>query len=356
VDDIGYATLPVIPSVRGARRSIERQLNDEVGGAGRSAGRSAGEGFNRGFTGVLARLGTVIAAVGIGKAVGSLFSTGIKGAATLETQTTAFTSLLGSAAAAKAEIADLQKFAAATPFQQQDVIGYAQQYLALAQSVGLAKDQTIPFLTVVGNLGAVTGATQQDIANAIRAIAQMGSSGKVTLDNLNQVSEAFPGFNGAAAIAAATGQSTADVMKEISAGSISASVGVQALLKGMEKFPGAAGAMTAQSKTLAGIWSTFTDTIKIKLTSAFQQTVPTIKKALSQLTPAIGAALDQMAPAIAGLVKNLVPLLIPLTQGIGQILTSVFAAIGPALGALAPVVQPLANAFAQLVRRRSRRC
>jgi tape measure domain-containing protein len=159
----------------------------------------------------------------------------------------AFTSLLGSSKAATDQIQALQKFAASTPFSQEDVFGYAQQYFALADSVGLAKDQVQPFLSAIGDVASVTGASTEAIRNSVMAIGQIGSSGKVTLENLNQISEAFPGFNAAAAIGAATGQKTADVLDQISKGTLDAKTGVQALILGMQKFPGAAGAMEKQA-------------------------------------------------------------------------------------------------------------
>lgn len=287
--------------------------------------------------------GIALAAVAAG---GAITAFGIKGAANLETTTVAFTSLLSSSKKATDQIAELQKFAAKTPFSQQDVFNYAQQYFALADSVGLAKDQVEPFLTAVGDIAAVTGASTENIHNAVLAIGQIGSAGKVTLENLNQISEAFPGFNGAAAIASATGQTTAETLKEISAGSIDAETGIRALLVGMQKFKGASGAMAKQSKTLTGLFSTFKDTISIKLTQAFGPLIPTIKTLLADLVPVVSSALDTLAPALTGFVKTLIPVLTPLIKGLSTVFASVFKALGPALADLAPIIQPLAQTFA----------
>src|SRR3569833_2187445 len=76
------------------------------------------------------KVGAGIAAAGLA----GIATMGIKGAASLETTQTAFTSLLGSSDAAQKQIEELQKFAAATPFSQQDVLGYAQQFYSLAGS------------------------------------------------------------------------------------------------------------------------------------------------------------------------------------------------------------------------------
>jgi tape measure domain-containing protein len=347
---IGWATLQVIPSLRGLDSTVTRQLNSQAGRVGSQAGERAGRGFHDHYAGWIQRIVAVTAAAGIGLGLEKIVSTGIKASASLEQTQVAFTSLLGSTKAANKQISQLQAFAAKTPFSQQDVFGYAQQYFALAQSVGLAKDQVKPFLTAVGDIAAVTGASTQNIHNAVLAIGQIGSAGKVTQDNLRQISEAFPGFNAAAAIAAATGKTTAQVMQDIQSGTLDANTGIHALIVGMQKFPGAAGAMAKQAQTLNGLWSTFTDTIKIRLTQAFTPLIPVVKQQLAQLTPVISQALKTFAPAITSFAQNLQPVIAPLVRGLSTVFSSALSALGPVFATLAPVIQPLANTFAQLAK------
>jgi tape measure domain-containing protein len=286
------------------------------------------------------------AALGVGVTMAKM---GVQSAASMEQTKVSFASLLGSTKAATDQIAKLQKFAAKTPFEQKDVFGYAQQYYALAKSVGLSQKAVIPFLTTVGNLGAVTGASTENIHNAVLAIAQIGSVGKVQLGNLNQIANAFPGFNAAAAIANATGKTTAQVMQEMSKGELSAAQGIPALLKGMRDYKGAAGAMAKQSQTLNGLLSTFSDTVKISLTNAFAPLIPVVKKTLSQMTPVIGSALNEVAPVISQFAATLAPILKPLVQGLASDLTAVFQTLGPVLKQLAPLITPLAYAFQSVV-------
>jgi tape measure domain-containing protein len=286
------------------------------------------------------------AALGVGATMAKM---GVQSAASMEQTKVSFASLLGSTKAATDQIAKLQKFAAKTPFEQKDVFGYAQQYYALAKSVGLSQKAVIPFLTTVGNLGAVTGASTENIHNAVLAIAQIGSVGKVQLGNLNQIANAFPGFNAAAAIANATGKTTAQVMQEMSKGELSAAQGIPALLKGMRDYKGAAGAMAKQSETLNGLLSTFSDTVKISLTNAFAPLIPVVKKTLSQMTPVIGSALNEVAPVISQFAATLAPILKPLVQGLASDLTAVFQTLGPVLKQLAPLITPLAYAFQSVV-------
>ena len=290
---------------------------------------------------------------------------GLKSAATLEQTQIAFNSLLGSVDAGTKAFKDLQAFAAATPFEFKDLAPAAQRFFAFAQSVGLSKDRVTDFLTTLGNVASVTGGGAQALSSVTLAMGQIASAGKVTLDNLNQISEALPGFSGVAAIAAATGKSTADVMAEISSGSLDAKTGINALLIGMQKFPGAAGAMEAQSKTLLGVFSTFKDTLSQALVAGFAPALPAIKDALTQATPLLGDAIAKIAPALGKvvaligplvqqLVSATVPILIPLIDGVTQLFDSLqqsgtLEALGQSIGTVVKALSPLFPVLADIV-------
>lgn len=278
----------------------------------------------------------------------ALTAFGLKSAAALEQTQIGLASLLGSADAAKAFSAQLQEFAAATPFQFADVADASRRILAFGSAVGIARDQVIPTLTTIGDLVGVLGGTSENIQSVIRALGQMASKGKVSQEEILQLSEALPGFNSNAAIASALGLSVSDSLKKITAGGVDARTGINALLTGMAKFPGAAGAMVAQAKTLNGVWSTFKDTVGIALTDAFTPIIPTIKDTLTAVTPIIGDAIKVLAPALGGFLAGILPLLAEAVKDLSPILgifvklaTTVLTALAPAMSALAPVVQRL---------------
>src|SRR5512144_2319964 len=241
---INYGTEAAERAFDELRRSADRDL-DAVERKSASASASV-----RGHFGALgASIGVGgIAAAGIsaaGAALGTLTAFGLKSAASLEQVQIQFNSLLGSAEQGQKVFKDLQQFAAATPFEFPDVAHAAARFLAFDQAVGLSDSQLQDFLTTTGNVISVTGGGAQALNTVSLAMGQIASAGKLTLDNLNQISEALPGLSAVQAIANATGRSTADVMDAISKGEIDATTGIQALLKGMQQFPGAAGAMAA---------------------------------------------------------------------------------------------------------------
>jgi hypothetical protein len=67
MSNVGYATLQVIPSVRGIGDELRRQLIGPAGDAGDAAGDAAGGGFRDSFTGALAAIGVTEIASKIGE-------------------------------------------------------------------------------------------------------------------------------------------------------------------------------------------------------------------------------------------------------------------------------------------------
>src|SRR5262245_35344314 len=262
---------------RGTPDAVKRSLREAEPAArvaGIRAGRAAGEGMAEGvrstsgkvsgamgaLTGALGRAAKVgTAAIGAGLVAAGGF--GLKAAADLEQTRISFDSLTGSAERGGKTLGELQQFAKLTPFEFPEVADAGKRFLAMAGSVGLARDQMVPFLTTIGDVASVTGAGAEGMSSVVHALGQIGSTGKLTLENLNQISEAMPGFSGIQAIAAARGISTAEALDQISKGAINAKDGVAALLQGMKTFPGAAGAMAAQAETLGGVFSNFKDTV-----------------------------------------------------------------------------------------------
>lgn len=317
-----------------AQRSM-RQLSNSAAAdltKVRVAADAAGSGTAR-FGGGLTSLqyGLLSAGTALGAGVVAMTTFGLKSSASLEQTRISFNSLLGSVDAGAKAFKDLQAFANATPFEFKDVAGAAARFYAFSGTVGIAKSNVTQFLTTIGNVASVTGGGAQALNSVTLAMGQIASAGKVTLDNLNQISEALPGFSGVAAIAAGTGQTTAQVMQEISKGTLDATTGLKALLAGMDKFPGAAGAMDAQAQTLLGVFSTFKDTVSQALVGAFEPVIPAIKASLLQVTPILGNALNQLGPALGSALATLLPILATLVQAITPVLTPIINGIAALL-------------------------
>lgn len=345
--DIERGTESAERSLSELARHADRNFNAVSRQADVAAGRL---GKSLGGVGSLAGLAVGGAAAALTAGLGAIATFGLKSAAALEQSRIQFESLLGSAQKGNEVFAELQKFAATTPFEFPDVAHAAARFLAFDDAVGIADDQLQNFLTTVGNVISVTGGGAEALGTVTQAMGQIASTGKLTLDNLNQISEALPGFSGAAAIAAATGQTTAQVMEKISKGEISAAQGIAALLQGMQKFPGAAGAMEKQSQTLLGVFSTFKDTIGQSLATAFEPAIPAIKKSLTEITPVLGEALGEFAPQLGQAIASLLPVIASLAKGLAPVLGIVSGALGALGGGLGPTLESLGKVIGVLLK------
>ncbi|MFB9476970.1 tape measure protein [Nonomuraea salmonea] len=274
---------------------------------------------------------------------------GLVWAAELEQTTISFTALLGSAKAARDYVAELQQFAAETPFEFQGLADAAMRLLAMGKAAGIAKKEILPTLTIIGDIAAVLGQGQEEIDGVVRALGQMASKGKTSMEELHQISERLPGFSAVAAIAAARGTSTGQAMDDIAAGAVTGREGIDAILKGMQQFKGAAGAMEAQSETLAGRWSAFKDQLKIAMTDAIQPLVPTAKKALDQLGPVLAQGASALVPSLGTLLEAFTPFLSALVSSGAPVLAQLFGVLAKALQILTPLLGPVLGAFGQLL-------
>lgn len=311
------------------------------------------------FGGIVRTGFLTLGAVGLAATAG-ITAFGVKSAGDLQQTTVAFTQLTGSAQAAQKEIADLQAFAASTPFEFKDVSQAATKLLAVGDAAGITQKNLIPVLTTIGDVGSAFGATGPQINGAINALAQIAGAGKFDLGNLDQISDNLGGFPARAVLAQqaaqAWGVSTQEALKRISAGALPAQEGIQLLLKGMQAYPGAAGGMAKQSETLNGVLSTFADTARNSLSNAFAPAIPQITTTLNGLVPVMQGALDKLGPVLSGTLLAILPIL-------GQILTSFasvmapivtgFSALAPlidgVLGSLTPVIVNLLNAIMPLI-------
>lgn len=212
----------------------------------------------RGGMGSLTRLagGPLTAALaGAGAAASGIGM--VKLAADLETTTTQFATLLGSADAAKSKIQELQTFAASTPFQFDGLANSARTLLAF----GTTSDQIVPTLKVLGDVAAATGS---DLGDLSRIFGKVKSRGALMTESLDQFNERGIAIGGE--LAKMFGTSEAAVRQMASEGKISFGEMQQALQRMASEGGIAFNGMQSQSTTLGGLWSTLKDNMTLALT------------------------------------------------------------------------------------------
>lgn len=195
--------------------------------------------------------------------------------AMMEQSTVAFTGLLGSGEAASKMLSDLQQFAAATPFEFPELVTASQRLIG----VGIAAQNVIPWMTAIGDAVAGMGGGSEAVGRVTTAITQMSAKGKITAEEMMQLTEAnIPGWQ---LLAKATGKTTAELMDMSSQGLLPATEYLPLLIKGMEETFG--GQMANQALTFNGLMSTLKDNIRLALGAFTGPLFVQAKRGLDQL-------------------------------------------------------------------------
>lgn len=305
--ELATAYVTIIPSLKGATRQIESQLSgvdtSKAGSAiGKSLGGSIGKSLDLSAIGAgLSDAGQKLADVG-GKLtagftvplVGATAAAGtfaLRTASAAETTEISFTTMLGSEEAALSMMEELADFAAHTPFELSGLQTATRQLLAYGFTAG----DVIPMLTAVGDATAALGTGQAGIESVTRALGQMQTRGKVSAEEMLQLTEA--GIPAWEYLARAIGTDTAGAMDAVTKGAVSANEGIQAIVSGMENDFG--GMMEEQSKTVEGLFSNLSDAIeqplmKLRESDAYERFADSLEDVVDSAGPFVESLLPHM--------------------------------------------------------------
>lgn len=217
-------------------------------------------------SGVTDRINTMAATAGRMSLIGGAAFTALGGAAafmgikTLAAQQNAaigFEVLVGSTRKAQALLKQLFDFAKITPFELPQVQQAAQLLLGAGSKVNDLKTQ----LTALGNAASVTVNPMDSFGRITLALSQAMNRGKLQGQDLLQVVEA--GVPVWRLLSEALHKPIPEIQKMSEQGKLLATDVMPKLFAQMNKDYG--GAMTKQSATLTGMWSTFMDTLNFGL-------------------------------------------------------------------------------------------
>lgn len=290
-----------------------------------------------------------LAITGIGAAIAAAGAKAIQAAGNLQNVQTAFTNMLGSAEKASAFTKQLQSFAAATPFEFNQVTAAAQKFLAF----GFTAEQVIPTLTAVGDAAAGVGLGAEGINRVTLALGQIAAKSKVQSDEMLQLTEA--GIPAWQMLADKIGVSVPEAMDIVTKGMVDAQTGISALVSGMSQKFG--GMMEQQSQTIQGTWSTMMDGLEqtagqlglrlaesLNITGIFQGIGETLNNFAQEVqNSGIAAAIRNTIPtefqvAIVAIGTALVGVAIPAISLAATSLLAFLAPLGAAVAAAAPFI------------------
>ncbi|MFH5805292.1 tape measure protein [Alienimonas sp. DA493] len=357
----GRSFRSMLPSVKqvvgalaaaGAAYGLYRSLRAVIGIAGkakRALGavvrevillRSLRAGIASLVSGAFGPLGLAIGSVAGGLAgiagVGAAVGWGVKLSAEAETARVAFTTLTGSAEAARATMEELAQFAATTPFDTVDVQEAGRKLLAY----GRTTDALGGDLAVLGDIAAGTGKPLRDLVDIY---GRVGSTGRVEGEILNRLLER--GIPITKALASTMNVAEGDIRKMVSEGKVGF-VEFQKALESTTKAGGIfAGGMVAQSKTLAGMWSTLTSNFRDGFREAFEGVTAAfnISGLLQEITHYISAGAEVLKEYAVGWRSAA-------GEGFewGSIVTRAVGWVGAALGTTIDTVQTVGVAFLRM--------
>lgn len=171
-------------------------------------------------------------------------------ASNLEQARIGFTTMIGSAQFAEQHLKELQKFAATTPFEFEQLVIASQKM----QGVGIEAKKVIPILTDVGNALAASGRLGE-LDFAIKALGDIQAKGKLAGQEIIQLANA--GLPAIQILSQALGKTSGEILKMSENGEISADTLFKALHKVSQAKWG--DAMVRQSHTFRGAMSNLKD-------------------------------------------------------------------------------------------------
>lgn len=227
------------------------------------------------LSGVTKAIGAVAAAVGGTYAVTQAARLGAKIASDMEQAEIAFGTMLGSADAAKATLADLTQFAAKTPFELPGITEAARGLIMFGER-GPAMMDT---MRILGNSAA---GTSSDFAELALIYNQIRGVGKLLTQDFRQLSTR--GVISLADIAKHFKVTNDEAQKLISTGKVGFE-DVRTILERMSEDGGRfANMMEKQSESLGGLYSTLKDNFGMAMAGLFKHVMPEAKEAVRSLS------------------------------------------------------------------------
>lgn len=275
---------------RNARAELNNvdKLIDQMGAKARTGG-NIGEIF-----------GGNLAANAVSKLSGALLEGGqavLDYSSRMEQTKIGFETLMGGAANAQQHLSELKRFAAATPFEFEDLTRASRRL----QNVGLEGKKVIPVMQDIGNAAAAAGASSSELDSITLAFSQIIAKGKLSAEEVNQLAErGIPVWR---MLEQQLGRSKGEIIKLAEQGKISSEVFLDAFRKFSQANFG--DAMAKQSKTFSGAMSSIKDATMETAAVAFKPLYDEVSKFAVKVAESLGKQQAQANEAGVSFGKSL---------------------------------------------------
>lgn len=274
---------------------------------------------------------------------------------------TSMVAIQGDVQKADKYIGDLIRFAAETPFELRGLQDQTRRLLAM----GFATQDIIPLLRIAGDAVASFGGSSLQLDRVTLALSQIQTRGKVSMQELNQLSE--NGIGALRMLSEGYGVSTAAMSKMIEQGLVPSDKALRILMKGMQEMPGAMGAMNRQVETVAGRMSNLRDVfdqfqagVGVALAPAIKTIIAGLGELVANITQIVVPVLQRYGPQIAEAIGPVVAkgvdlatkaitlfvgVVVGATPAIGRALSSLSSLFSTAFGAILTTVTTIGGAI-----------
>lgn len=255
----------------------------EFGGASETASGSLTGAITKAnlLTGVISKVSSMALS-----AAKDFIQTGIQYNAQLESYTTGFTNMLGSAEAAKAAMDAIQEDAARTPFDVASLTQANQLLISAGENAGYSRK----VIMALGDAVSATGGGNAELSRMSANLQQIANVGKASAIDIKQF--AYAGINIYQVLADYTGKSVQEIQKM----TISYDLLSQALIAASEEGGRYYNAMDTQSQTMNGRVSTLKDNVSQLaglMTGGLSDAVGSVISKLNEMTVAAIEAYKQ---------------------------------------------------------------
>lgn len=279
--NVGYATLQIIPSMRG----MQNNLATSALPASAAVGKKSGGRFSSAFGGALKKVGRA-GLIGAGAAVGGAIFSGVKSGIDEQSFRAVMTGLYDDSEKARRTIAGINKAAAQSPlgFTAYHKAGESLAYMGIKGPAAITSLQNMNAAIVA------SGGSGQELQRATHGWLTAINKGKVQMDSLNQISDAgIPIYD---SLAKHFGVTRSQLNEMVSDGK----VGIKDLNETMRNAPGDLWAkdMTAAKKATG----TFSNQMKILTGSVAHSIGEALIPLLKALTPIVKTLAEKLPPAI----------------------------------------------------------
>lgn len=169
----------------------------------------------------------------------------VQTADSIESARIAFETKLGSSKKAEDFLQSIYKFDEKSPFDTLQIVGIAQQMM----NTGWNADNVLGDLGTIGDWAASMGKGEEGISAVTRALGQMRQKGKLSSEEMLQLTEA--GVSGWDYLARYLGKTIPEVRELAEDGEIEVNTAIKGIIEGMKEFEGAAAATS--DRTVTGI-------------------------------------------------------------------------------------------------------